>query len=480
MKHFFKTVATVLVALLAFTSCQSIDEQGVFSLTDEKEEIADAILYPENTRAISDWGPFESFNWAELNSLEERFKYFNLPESQVKELPTESLLQLVVKFPLNYLILAYNDPSCAVQLVFDNSNVHKEFVKRDKAASILVNYFSKHHGTADKERPTTEYNFIDEVFIEYFLISGLIDITNEKQNLISAISKKKELNEVDPSMNSAFTMSILDEMGYYINPTYTATTVSTTSTTIYTPTYQSLVGLNRPELSQDQINCYNYRVIIAHPNAISVATATAKYNCHSFAWYYSSPTNTIWLNKTTDGDPSGPIQINKYWDSSTGNVVFSSCSEEEAERVYYSDGDHSAYVLSSTSQVISKWGLGPLMVHDVLDCPYPTTNLRYFKFTPRESPYYSTANLSGNTSFVVGSMQEYQVTDYAPNISHSWSVTPISGQSSSSFEMTINSSGNLLLKCYEYGAYKVRVNYYYYGSNITYKELTVVAFGVPQ
>lgn len=477
MKHKFKILAKVFVASLTFSSCQSDANLGFESWSIDEYEAAN-----ENTRSMQNevhpyWDSFEKINWADLNSLEKRFMYFNLPEDQVKELPTESLLQLVVKYPLNYLVLAYNDPLDAVRLVYKNSNVHKELVKRDKAASILVNYFSKHHGIADINKPFDEYNYIDEVFIEHLLISGLMDIAEEKQNIISAINRKRELYEADPSMNSAFTMSVLQEIENYINPSYP--TVSANTTTIYTPTFLPLVGNIYPELNQNQIDLNNSIGILAYPNALFVGTSTAKYNCHSFAWYNSSQTNTIWLNKT-GGTLNGAVQLSKYWDSSFGNVVFTSCSEAEAERVYYSDDDHSAYVLSSTSQVISKWGPGPLMVHDVRDCPYTATNLCFYKFAPRETPYYSTANLSGNTSFVIGTTQEYRVSDYAPNITHSWSVTPISGQSNSSFEMTTNSSGNLLLKCFEYGAYKVRVNYYYYGSNITYKEVTVVAFGVPQ
>lgn len=58
-----------------------------------------------------------------------------------------------------------------------------------------------------------------------------------------------------------------------------------------------------------------------------------------------------------------------------------------AQKVYYSysGGEHSGVVTNySTQQITSKWGEGPLVRHNVYDCPYfyiplDTDNIIYYK-----------------------------------------------------------------------------------------------------
>lgn len=473
MKHLLNSLATVFVALVTFASCQSNADLEFESLSSNGKETTNVITRSARDGFESYWDSLEPINWAELNSLEERFKYFNLPESEVKALSSETLLHLIVNYPLNYLILAYNKPVNAIKLVYEYSSIHKEFLNRDNAVTLLVDHFNSCDCSAKSPTPISEYNFVDELFLEYTLVSGMFDLSNEKHLLKSAIMRKLDLYKKDESMNSDLTLSPLYEIENLINYATVSTEPGTNlyNLSIYTPIFQELVGFRRAEMtSQQKIDLYNM-VSQFYPNAIYRGPATYNYNCHSYAWYDNSTSNNVWL----DAYYGGTFQLSKYWST---NDVYSSCSHEEAEKAYYPDGDHSVIVLGP-DRVISKWGAWPLMEHCYLNCPYLATNIEYYKFSPKSTPYFVMSAISGNSSFLVETSQEFRIPKKVPGVTYVWSVQPMSSQSSSSYSMSTTSSGNLLLTCHEYGAYRVRADFYYKGNNISFNYIIAVATGSP-
>lgn len=89
------------------------------------------------------------------------------------------------------------------------------------------------------------------------------------------------------------------------------------------------------------------------------------YNCHSYAWYLQTSSNTAWMNNPrsyiTDGSYSLTTAVNAsvvaYLYNNSGTTI-----------------SHSAIVESATSTidavVLSKMGALGLYRHDVLDCPF--------------------------------------------------------------------------------------------------------------
>lgn len=105
----------------------------------------------------------------------------------------------------------------------------------------------------------------------------------------------------------------------------------------------------------------NNQYINAYPNATFIFTSTAKYNCHSYAWNYQSPDNISWIN-----DPS------PYWSDGSYTYVGTSPTAN-LQKVYYdrSGTEHSGIVTDYINRrITSKWGQGPLMLHNEKDCPY--------------------------------------------------------------------------------------------------------------
>jgi len=116
------------------------------------------------------------------------------------------------------------------------------------------------------------------------------------------------------------------------------------------------------DASTDVIIAMNNAFCSAYPYATFVYNSSNCYNCHSFAWYSSSPSNTYWMD-----DPSAYMSDGSY--TSTSSVY-------DASRVYYYSSDHSAKVYSASpyglagSDLISKWGQGPVMIHTPYYGPY--------------------------------------------------------------------------------------------------------------
>jgi hypothetical protein len=140
---------------------------------------------------------------------------------------------------------------------------------------------------------------------------------------------------------------------------------------VYTPNGSRVaVIVDRTEMSSDEIAYWNWWVGYVYPLATWQATATNKYNCHSYAWYSQSTSNNKWMNS-----PS------KYWQDGSYTRVNPPYPYNGA-RMRYVNGDHSAFVLfgmypdqPQLYYVLSKWGPLPLMYHGAAYCPYNSSTL---------------------------------------------------------------------------------------------------------
>ena len=141
-------------------------------------------------------------------------------------------------------------------------------------------------------------------------------------------------------------------------------------TAIETPKGTTVPNTSTPsELSQNEIDYYNYWATSTYPNAVFLETSSRTYNCHAYAWHVSEGGNRVWIN--TPGQQT-------YWtDGSYGEVTL----ESEATKVSYASDDHSAVTTDQAGWYISKWGATPLMKHAWNDCPYNASQIKYYAIT---------------------------------------------------------------------------------------------------
>jgi len=170
-------------------------------------------------------------------------------------------------------------------------------------------------------------------------------------------------------------------------------------TTIKTPTNVTVEAIYFNEFTPDE--CARIETNAANwlnehgSNAVRVAPASKTYNCHDYAWHYSDGGTKRWVNQL---NKYGNANISKYWSGSSPTYQLTTSSN--ATKVFYSDGDHSAKVISP-GVFESKWGAWPRYRHAPDDCPYTTSNKQYYAVPVTgsglicSSGNYLTLNISG-------------------------------------------------------------------------------------
>jgi hypothetical protein len=170
-------------------------------------------------------------------------------------------------------------------------------------------------------------------------------------------------------------------------------------TSIKTPTNVGVEVIYRVEYSTNDIAIIEAQaagwIIAQNSNAVRVAPASRTYNCHNYAWHYSDGGTKRWINQF---DQYGSANLLKYWSGSVPTYQIITASK--ASKAFYSDGDHSAKVISPVL-FESKWGEWPRYQHAPSDCPYTSSNIKYY-YVPVSgddlictSKVYSTLNITG-------------------------------------------------------------------------------------
>lgn len=160
----------------------------------------------------------------------------------------------------------------------------------------------------------------------------------------------------------------------------------------------------RDEMSSDLMETCNKSGDSLVPEAKRIASSTTKYNCHSYAWYMQSTSNSYWMNNPAS------YYIDGSYEESTGNVGDIIC--------YYDIKGfnlHSGIVIakkegvsngicgdSNLVTVRSKWGAWGLYEHRGDQCPYTSSYngeaayVRYYKVHQHSYTYKQTS--SGHTA----------------------------------------------------------------------------------
>lgn len=138
------------------------------------------------------------------------------------------------------------------------------------------------------------------------------------------------------------------------NPTYT------TGSPVYTPKGTAVATLRCTlDYTSAEKTAINNYYAGTFSSATLVSSSTAKYNCHSYAWYSTSTANNRWINNP----------LNYYND---GSYKYRGSTGITSDKVFYVNAgyvEHSAIKTSSTL-FTSKWGQGPVMRHSPSYSPY--------------------------------------------------------------------------------------------------------------
>jgi hypothetical protein len=223
-----------------------------------------------------------------------------------------------------------------------------------------------------------------------------------------------------------------------------AFTCNVSALIIYTP-YGSAIYASQPsEMSAQEIAAITAECAALYPNATVLANASARYNCHGYAWCIKEGGPTCWISQNPD--------LSRYWTDGS----YAQTTEASAEKIFYYNGDHSAVKSSVVAgKYESKWGQAPLMRHDPTYGPsiYNMQYRRYYKKEPVISgpidyPNAQYATYSCSFSLPGTWSVTYPLSIYSGQGTASIVVScpPFPGTSSATVNLTISSTGQTLHK----------------------------------
>lgn len=269
--------------------------------------------------------------WEELKTTNEMISLTQIPEKLLKSMTTEALVETVIDYPLLSNIFVYNSSDEALNIMKKQFNGVDELFKREDGVSKLLSYY---------QNKSLNRNFSEGVSaleIEWILTSktALEKLNDNELSSLSLLS-----NKISYSKNTKGSCSIKTPKGSCVNT------------------------IINSELSSSEIKRINQSTSLSYPAAKMISSASARYNCHSYAYYSESTANNQWINSPN------PYFSDYSFRTTTrrGNRI----------RGYYPIGGHSAIFVNNTL-VKSKWGQAGVYQHNYNYGPYDANMLRYYE-----------------------------------------------------------------------------------------------------
>lgn len=187
-----------------------------------------------------------------------------------------------------------------------------------------------------------------------------------------------------------------------------------------------------PDFTNYWRNYYDSVFTVSYPNATKINTyggysTTKEFNCHGYAWHVSEGGANRWI-----GYNYGNTDEHIYWTG--GSYTQISSQHYPGGKVSYASDDHSAVVADPSTYgsgwFVSKWGDKVLMRHAYDDCPYTSTNLKYYRLNPILTT--NSGALCNNVQRTVNS-----TITHMPSATHSWTknsyLTYVSGAGTTNY-----------------------------------------------
>ncbi len=466
--------------LLIFLFAVSCHREDIFVIPDvpEMSTIGKTVFYTADDEALTFLPSRDSSAWTSLIGLQTRFDACLVPENVLDRMTTEALVASAMNYPLNYIIFAYNNPQTAVDLIFENSSLHRELASRPDAPAELTKLFAASTSGFEIQTKvcddTKQLSYRDEMFLEYLIGSDRIagrlnqEYKSMLRNAVSLKIQERLSDSLTYSMTSIEPLEAIDKAEeLFLTSVDTKSGEVIGTITVYTPFHQEILGYIRNELTYSEINEFTNYVTSNYPNAVIHGPATSKYNCHSYAWYSNDINNRVWINAYYEDENDDEVnQLEYYWT----NDLYVSCSENQAIRAHYSEGDHSA-IVQPNGRYLSKWGSYPLVEHDKTDCPFITENINFYKYITFD------LNVSGKTPVNMNESNFYYAGPYYSGLTYEWDVRFMDAPEPKPCDFIKSSDFCYRLVCRDYGYFKIVVNAKYRGTTIGYGQFGVTAYG---
>lgn len=96
--------ASLISGILMSQSCVPFNfDEGASVVSDDNAQVEIQEIKNPLTKA--------SYRWENANTLEDRLKLSDIPNEAAFAMPADELVTALIEYPLNYLFIAYNNPT---------------------------------------------------------------------------------------------------------------------------------------------------------------------------------------------------------------------------------------------------------------------------------------------------------------------------------------------------------------------------------
>lgn len=409
-----------------------------------------------------------SEEWGKLKTEVDRFAVLQIPENLLKTMNTHDLVVTCLNYPGMVLFGVYNDMQKGMEHLIKNFNGLQELMQRTDAPAELLSVYKQMNSSKLKllSRSIEQSSWsIRRIYFELLLTQDCVidKMSDAERSLLMEEARNRLYHKIDNSeeysvMDYQPSLMIVeknlkktvgkssvksnDPLDQLVAESLMSLNLEKTQTTIYTPngtpiTVEKLVSRDltsdqKLQMKNELLNRYNNRIIY-------VSEATWSFNCHAYAWYLSEgKKDKVWI---------GTFEVPRFWED--GSYIPAS-SSSESSKVYFPLDDHSAIMTTYNGFILykSKWGNGPVFIHDRNDSPYTqdviSGTLRYYKgaYAPSR-PLAATFDKTGAWEFSASATcnSQYPVTMYEWRADYpsDWSIV---GQNSTKSSVKIYGSSN--------------------------------------
>lgn len=347
--------------------------------------------------------------WELLTDYSLKVEALQLDSCLLKSLTTEELVEWCAEYPLALDCFAFNDINIGINTVMERFNGFAELASRDDCFEALRNYYISYIDKIERLSLTfpSEIKPLHWAYLEYIFSSEkYATLSNHMSDseLISAFIKSARLKKSMPKLQGCISKSALQSLSEKLPEIAELKlpepkiSIGSYRYTIYTKKGLPVIANHIYCVDTYQEEELGLEYLKIHESAKPLDDATCTYNCHAYAWYISEGGEHCWIDAKLPGTQAIDDNVKNFWEDGT----YVKCDSIEAEKVFYYKGDHSAIVVSP-GVYISKWGPCHVFQHAPNDCPYISTDKRFYKKRrdedpgPSSSTYYGVLNCDQST-----------------------------------------------------------------------------------
>jgi len=290
-----------------------------------------------------------SEEWNELGTVENKIEACRIPADILASMSDNELVQAIIDYPFVIDVFLVDDYRDAVDSLIANCDALNELLNRGTAKEAILGVLNQRYQYADANG-----------------CSGLEELQNDALCIIVACipdcCSRLSSSEADLINSHTYMIQLSQRQdetrGYVYTPNGTAVYYTNPSCSHSDPNYHS-------SLDSQLVSTYGVYLI---------SSGTCKYNCHSYAWYSTSTSNTKWIP-----NPSPYMTDNSYSIYCSG-LNISSSNVQMNYRVSYgsstASAPHSAKISDNNTGVVlkyryckSKWGKAGVFEHMLQNVP---------------------------------------------------------------------------------------------------------------